>query len=93
MDESNFFIDTEGNMCILDFEDVGRLPESFASYTMTSEGKPFVVEVAKYLDWPTSPNIHSMAIISAILKTLGDATLGASNYPWRRVLTNIRDRS
>ena len=81
MDESNFIIDMEGNMCILDFEDVGRLPESFASYTMSSGGNPFAVEVAKYLDWPTSPNLHSMARIRAMLQTLADATLGTSTCP------------
>lgn len=50
MDESNFFVDTEENMCTLDFEDVGLTPQSFASYTMSTSDSCFASEVAKYSD-------------------------------------------
>ncbi len=79
MHESNFLVDTEGNICILDFEDVGLLPESFVSYTMSSDD-PFVEMVVKCLDWPTSPNLHSMARIRAILNTSSNTTFGTLTY-------------
>ncbi|KAF8351642.1 hypothetical protein F5887DRAFT_1196118 [Amanita rubescens] len=37
MDERNFPDDMEGNTCLLGFEYVGLLPESFASYTSVSD--------------------------------------------------------
>ena len=69
----------EGNTCLLDFEDVGLLPESFASYTM-SGNEPFVKEVAEYLQWPASRNLRSMGRIRSILVMIGDSTLGMSTY-------------
>ena len=91
MDESNFSIDTEDNICIFDFEDVGILPESFASYTLSSN--KFAKKVAEYLDWPTSPNLHSMARAGAILMMSSDSTLGTSTCAWSNTLTNIHDRT
>jgi hypothetical protein len=58
MDESNFFLDTEENMCIIDFAEVALLPESFASYTMP-KNNPFANEVVKYSNLWTR-NLKSM---------------------------------
>ena len=79
-DVSNFFVDTKGNTCLLDCEDVGLLPASFASYTMCSTLQPFATEVAKYFDWPISSNINSMIRIGGILWMIADPTLGKSTY-------------
>jgi hypothetical protein len=80
MDESNFFIDTNGKMCIIDFEDVGLLPESFASYTVHLRRNPFTSEVVKHLDWSVSPNLRSMARAGGILKASGNETLDEDGY-------------
>ncbi|KAE9397353.1 hypothetical protein BT96DRAFT_921549 [Gymnopus androsaceus JB14] len=72
MNVSNFFVDTKGNTCLLDCEDVGLLPASFASYTMCSTLQPFATEVAKYLDWPISSNINSMIRICGVLWMIDD---------------------
>ncbi|KAG8891166.1 hypothetical protein FRC01_014866, partial [Tulasnella sp. 417] len=57
---TNFGADAEGRPCLLDFGDIGWLPESFASYT-TSSANGFVAAVAEYLDWPSSLNLATMA--------------------------------
>jgi len=74
MHESNFFFDTNNNMCTVDFEFVGILPLSFASYTLHSGKNTFAREVAKYLDWLPTSNLYSMA---RVLWTIGNQTLGA----------------
>ncbi|KAG9009868.1 hypothetical protein FRB93_005139 [Tulasnella sp. JGI-2019a] len=78
MDESNLFTDKNERMCVIDFGAVGLLPESFASDTMRSN--LFAIEVAKYLDWPPSPNSYSMAGARAILWMISDLTLSTSTY-------------
>ncbi|KIL62684.1 hypothetical protein M378DRAFT_128508 [Amanita muscaria Koide BX008] len=76
MDKSHFFIDNNGNMCILDFKTVVILPESFASYTMYASSSPFGKNVARCLGWPPSSNLESMRKAGAILMMLADETLG-----------------
>lgn len=71
MDESNFFVETKGNMCILNFKDV---EESFFSYTMSSNDNHFKNKVAKYLDWPAY--IRSACMAGGILIMPSDTTLG-----------------
>jgi len=53
MDESNFFLDTNDKICMVDFEDVGLLPQCFASFiiSMYWGSNPFNNEIVKYLDW------------------------------------------
>ena len=86
MDESNFFIDTKDKMCMVDFEGVGLLPQSFASYTMHSNA--FAKEVASYLDWSPTLNLSSIGRAGQILKTSGDETLGMFISICRKILTN-----
>ncbi|KAA1478094.1 hypothetical protein DENSPDRAFT_657798 [Dentipellis sp. KUC8613] len=77
MDASNFFLDSSGRICMLDFEAIGVLPESFASSTMhMNSGRPFVHNVARYLDWPEPPHLQSMAQAAYILAMIADPTLG-----------------
>ncbi len=76
MHESNFFFDTNNNMCMVDFELVGVLPLSLASYTLHSGKNTFAREVAKYLDWLPTSNLYSMAQVRGILWTTGNQTLG-----------------
>ncbi|KZT04173.1 uncharacterized protein LAESUDRAFT_703740 [Laetiporus sulphureus 93-53] len=75
MDESNFGVDVEGRTCLFDFGAVGLLPESFASYTMSSSVQ-FTAAVAQHLGWPSSPNLRTMGRISTFLWMYFDPTLG-----------------
>jgi len=93
MDESNFFLNANGKMCTVDFEYVALLPESFASYIVHSASDHFIREVAGYLDWPPSPNLHLMAVACEILNMIGDRTLGTSASTCHRISTNYDDRS
>ncbi|KAK0216045.1 hypothetical protein IW262DRAFT_1464535 [Armillaria fumosa] len=72
--KSNFFIDKSGKICILDFQDVVLLPESFASYTKNVSEDQFWV--AEYLEWPPSFNEDWMKAVFRVLGMLGDTTLG-----------------
>ena len=77
MDASNFGIDEEGRTCLFDFTEVGLLPESFATYTMSLHD-PFTVAAAQHLNWPPCPNLDTMTQIYRLLVVLADPTLGAS---------------
>jgi len=81
MDKGNFFIDNNGKICILNFEQIGILPESFAQYTMYESRSAFVENVARYLDWPPPSNLESMARAGSMLMMLGDSTLGMPTSP------------
>ncbi|KAK0476693.1 hypothetical protein IW261DRAFT_324738 [Armillaria novae-zelandiae] len=76
MDKSNFFIDKNSKACIVDFEDVVLLPESFAGYTMNASDDPLVKKVAGYLRWSSFPNEYSMIKAGRILCIISDTTLG-----------------
>lgn len=73
--EGNFGVDTEGRTCLFDFTEVGLLPESFASYTMSFK-TPFIAAVAKHLGWPTTSNLDAMCKINRVVRMLADPTLG-----------------
>jgi hypothetical protein len=91
MDESNFFLDTEEKMCLIDFNGVALLPESFANFNV-SRKVPFVEKVADCLNWSTH-NVKSMSKAREFLLMKGDITLGTFICTRYRILTNIRDRS
>ncbi|KAH9483407.1 hypothetical protein JR316_0002873 [Psilocybe cubensis] len=79
MARSNFLLDKSGKVCLIDFEMVSILPESFAQFTvraMSFQDKEFGKNVAACLNWPISPNYRSMAIVSGILLMMGSAKLG-----------------
>jgi len=92
MDISNFGVDDKGGTCLFDFGEVGLLPESFASYTM-SLSNPFTVAVAGYLNQPPCPNLHSMSRIRGRLWMTADTTLGTSTDTRHGPLINVRHRS
>jgi len=87
--EMNFLIDKDGKICLVDFDTVVLLPESFASYTMHINTDPFVQEVAKFLDWPRSPNYRSMSVARSLLVMIADPTLGAPISAYYKILTHI----
>ncbi|KDQ10822.1 hypothetical protein BOTBODRAFT_163481 [Botryobasidium botryosum FD-172 SS1] len=76
MDSSNFFLDGNGRICLIDFDGVALLPESFASHTLHSKTNPFASKVAEYLDWPRTPNLYSLGRAGTIVHMISDRTLG-----------------
>ena len=79
MHEGNFGVDTCGNTVLLDFGHIGRLPLSFAKYTIRSRGNDddsFVGRVAKLLCLPDNSNMESMARISSCLWMAANPKLG-----------------
>jgi hypothetical protein len=79
MDKSNFGICTDGKtVCMFDFADVGRLPDSFLGYTMAGPEDSFIGKVARHLRLSSIHNRSSMARASAILWASSDPTLGMS---------------
>ncbi|TDL16482.1 hypothetical protein BD410DRAFT_902013 [Rickenella mellea] len=76
MDKSNFMLDKNGKVCMIDFEAVVVLPESLACYTLHATWDPFVRKVGECLDWTQSPNRKSMGRAGEILHMSSDRTLG-----------------
>ena len=79
MHVSNFGVDECGNTVLLDFGAIGRLPLSFAKYTMGSGGDgSFIARVANVLRWPDNPNMDSMARVSYCLWMASNPKLGTT---------------
>ena len=88
MHEGNFLVDDAGKICLVDFNDIGRLPESFASYTVDVTENSFVKGVARYLGWPESPNLRSLKSAAGVLWVCGDPTLSTSISAYRWIVIN-----
>ncbi|KAG7095108.1 hypothetical protein E1B28_005893 [Marasmius oreades] len=85
MHVSNFGVDQCGNMVLFDFGDIGRLPLSFAKYTMGSHGNgSFIARVANLLRWPNldNSNMFSMASVSSYLWMKANPALGLDEDGW-----------
>ena len=91
MHEDNFFLDTEGKLCLIDFESVALLPESFGNCALASSD-PFVKKVADCLNWSTH-NLKSMGTAMGLLTMIGDETLGTFICARYKILPTICDRS
>ncbi len=76
-DTSNFGVNDKGRMCLLDFGEVGLLPESFVAY-IVSLAAPFTAAVAQHLNWPSCSNLDMMSKIHGCLVMLAYPTLGTS---------------
>ena len=74
MDASNFGVDDGGNTVLLDFGEIGVLPASFATFTMSLDAT--FTDVAKLLGWSGSSNLASMTAISHCLWQTSDPRLG-----------------
>ncbi|KAJ7054758.1 hypothetical protein C8F01DRAFT_1323392 [Mycena amicta] len=75
---TNFLLDRTGRVCLIDFEAINVLPESFASFALHVDpfGDAFVHRVSDYLEWPPSPNHESMERAACILSGMRDDRLG-----------------
>ena len=74
--DSNFIIDDEGNLWVIDFGRTCFLPPSFVSYSLTSSSDVFVQKVARRLNYPRSANLQAMYAASGQLVVFGDNALG-----------------
>jgi len=77
---SNFGVDKWDNAVLMDFAEIGRLPLSFAKFTMMKTHDSFVTSVTNLLCWPASSNIRSMASVSSCLWMVSDPKLGAGMF-------------
>ena len=75
MDDSNFGVDEQGKTVLMDFSEIGLLPETFVAYTLSS--KKFNPIVAS-LGLSGNSNLLSMAPIAHCLGMVSDPTLGKS---------------
>jgi len=75
MHPSNFGVDQHGKTVLLDFAEIGLLPETFVAYTMSSEKRLAPIAIA--LSLSASPNT-SMAAISSLLWMAATPKLGAA---------------
>lgn len=87
--ERNFLVDENGKICILNFQDITLLPESFATYTVNKSRESFVEGVAGYLDW-TSPNEDSMQWARRLVQ-VAVPTLGTSMSPLTLLTRHLCD--
>lgn len=79
MHVSNFGVDECGDTVLLDFGQIGRLPLSFAKYTIEwGKGDGFIGRVADLLRLPDNPNVKSMARVSSCLWMVSDPGLGTT---------------
>jgi len=77
MDDSNFGLDENGRTVLIDFSEIGLLPETFVVYTLSSDEKfdPIVAS----LGLSGNSNLASMAAIAQCLGVLSNPKLGTSS--------------
>ncbi|KIM41210.1 hypothetical protein M413DRAFT_445256 [Hebeloma cylindrosporum] len=85
MHEGNFFLDMEEKMCLIDFDGVALLPESFGNQFLASRMN-FVQKVAAHLNWPTH-NVESMGKAQVIIQMTGNKSLGLDENGFRKPRT------
>ena len=76
MDDSNFGVDENGRTVLMDFNEVGLLPETFVAHTLSSEKK--LRPIAASLGLSGNSNLASMAAIARCLGMVSNPKLGTS---------------
>ncbi|KAH9015922.1 hypothetical protein EDB85DRAFT_1875454 [Lactarius pseudohatsudake] len=76
MDDSNFGVDENGRTVLMDFSEVGLLPETFIAYTLSSDRK--LHPIAASLGLSGNSNLVSMAAIAQCLGMVSDPRLRTS---------------
>lgn len=74
MDDSNFGVDEHGRTVLMDFSEIGMLPESFVAYTLSLDKK--FDPIAASLGLSGNSNLASMAAISSCLWITANPKLG-----------------
>jgi hypothetical protein len=77
MDDSNFGLDENGRTVLMDFGEIGLLPDTFVAHTLSSD-KKFDPIIAS-LGLSGNSNRDSMAAIAQCLGTVSNPKLGTSS--------------
>jgi hypothetical protein len=77
MHPSNFGVDQHGKTVLMDFAEIGLLPETFVAHTMSSEKRLAPITIALSLSGSSNA---SMAAVSSLLWMVASPKLGASTY-------------
>jgi hypothetical protein len=75
MHPSNFGVDQHGKTVLMDFAEIGLLPETFVAHTMSSEKRLAPIAIALSLSGSSNA---SMAEISLLLRMVASPKLGAA---------------
>ena len=76
MDDSNFGVDENGRTVLMDFSEVGILPETFVAYTLYWDQKFHPITVS--LGLSGNSNLVSMVAIAQCLGMVSNPKLGTS---------------
>jgi len=87
MDASNFGFDEHGNVVLLDFAEVGLLPETFVAHTMSS--KKGLAPIAAALGLSDKSNT-SMSRISSVVRMAANPKLGLDEHGISKATANKR---
>ena len=69
--QDNFLIDSEGRVCIIDFQHVGVLSEAFQQYAFFNIDKAFAAKVGRKLGYQPSEAVNEMVKVSSLLHQRG----------------------
>ena len=75
MDDSNFGVDEHGRTVLMDFCEIGLLPETFIAFTLSSKK---LYPIAASLGLSGNSNLASMAAIAYCVRMVSDPKLGTS---------------
>ena len=76
LDDSNFMVDTMGNLWAIDFGRTCFLPPSFVHYSLTLSPNVFGRRVAHLVKYPQSANFKAMMTAAGQLVVFNDNSLG-----------------
>ena len=71
IDQDNFLIDSEGRVCIIDFQHVGVLSEAFQQYAFFNIDKAFAAKVGRKLGYQPYEAVNEMVKVSSLLHQRG----------------------
>jgi hypothetical protein len=87
MDESNFGIDENGRTVLMDFAEIGVLPETFIAFTMPSSIRLHPVAAPLSLSYISDVQ-YSMARIRTLLWMKAEPSLGALTWHRYKIAIN-----
>lgn len=74
--DSNFIVDDEGKLWVIDFGRTCFLPPSFVSYSLSTTSDVFVCKLAQIINYPQSANLGGLDIVSRRFVISGNNALG-----------------
>ena len=62
INDTNFLVTRTGEVCVIDFQDAGFMPESFMSFVLyKAQSASFIGRISSMIDFESSPNIEAMS--------------------------------